>query len=260
MSRHFTKDKWMADKHKKRHPQLDIQSLQKRKLKLQWDITIYLPEIQSVSHVWLCDPMDCNTPGFPVHRQLLELAQTHVHPVSDAIQPSQPAVPFSSCPQSFPASGSFPMSQLFASADQSIGASASASVLPMNIQDWFPLGWTGWISLQSKGLSRDVFNTTVQKHQFLGPQFSLWSNSHIHSWPLEKPELWKPDSTKGWQGWGATGTFINCWQKCKIIWPLWKTISKFLIKLNIHSAHDPATLLLGVTQVKWKLCSHKTCS
>ena len=98
----------------------------------------------------LCDPMDCSTPGFAVHHQLPELAQTHVHWVGDAIQSSHPVIPFSSCLQSFPASGSFPMSQFFASGGQSIGA--SASVLPMNIQDWFPLGLTGWISLQSKGL------------------------------------------------------------------------------------------------------------
>ena len=82
-------------------------------------------------------------------------------------------VPFSYCPQSFPASGSFQMSQFFASGGQSIGASALASVLPMNIQDWFPLGWTGWISLLSKGLSRVISNTTVQKHQFFGTQLSL---------------------------------------------------------------------------------------
>ena len=97
---------------------------------------------------------------------------------------------FSSCPQSFPASGSFQMSQLFTSGGQSIGVSASPSVLPMNIQDWFPLGWTGWISLQSKGLSRVFSNTTVQKHQFFGAQLSLYSNSHIHTWPLEKPKPW----------------------------------------------------------------------
>ena len=96
-------------------------------------------------------------------------------------------VPFSSCLQSFPASGSFPMSQFFASHGQSIGVSASVSVLPMNIEDWFPLGWTDWISLQSKGLSRVFSNTTVQKHQFFGAQLSSQSNSHIHTWPLEKP-------------------------------------------------------------------------
>ena len=100
---------------------------------------------------------------------------------------SSSVVPFSSLLQSFPASGSFPMSQFFESGSQSIGVSASASVLPMNMQDWFPLGWTGWISLQSKGLSRVFSNTTVQKHQFFSSQLSLWSNSHIHTWPLEKP-------------------------------------------------------------------------
>ena len=86
---------------------------------------------------------------------------------------SSSVIPFSSCPQSFPASGSFPMSQLFASGGQSIGVSASASVLRVNTQDWSPLGWPGWISLQSKGLSRVFFNTTVEKHQFFGPQLSL---------------------------------------------------------------------------------------
>ena len=96
-------------------------------------------------------------------------------------------VPLSSCLQSFPASGSFPLSQFFTSGGQSIGVSASASVLPINIQDWFPLGLNGWISLQSTGLSRVFSNTTVQKHQFFGTQPSLWSNSHIHTWLLEKP-------------------------------------------------------------------------
>ena len=110
------------------------------------------------------------------------------HPSSRWCHPTNSSViPFSSCPQSFPASGSFPVSQLFASGGQSIGVSASASVLPMNTQDWSPLGWTGWISLQSKGLSWVFFNTIVQKHQFLCTQPSLWSTSHIHTWPLEKP-------------------------------------------------------------------------
>ena len=99
---------------------------------------------------------------------------------------SSSVVPFCSCPQSLPASGSFPMSQLFAWGGQSIGVSASASVLPMNIQNWFSLEWTGWISLQSKGLSRVFSNTTVQRHHFFGPQLSFWSNSHIHTWHLEK--------------------------------------------------------------------------
>ena len=100
---------------------------------------------------------------------------------------SSSVVPFSSHLQSFPASASFPMNQLFTSGEQSIGASASASVPPMNIQDWFPLGLTGLISLQSKGLSGVFSNTTVWKHQFFSARPSLWSNCHIHAWLLEKP-------------------------------------------------------------------------
>ena len=101
---------------------------------------------------------------------------------------SSSVIPFSSCLQSFPASGSFPMNQFFASGGQRFGASASASasVLPMNIQGWFPLGLTGLISLQSNGLSRVFSNTTVKKHQFFGAQLSSWSNSHIHTWLLRK--------------------------------------------------------------------------
>ena len=99
---------------------------------------------------------------------------------------SSSVIPFSSCLQSFRASGCFQISQLFASGGQSIRVSTSASVLPMNIQDWFPLGWTGWTSLQSMGLSRVFSSTTVQKHQFFGTQLSSPSNSHIHTWPLEK--------------------------------------------------------------------------
>ena len=95
---------------------------------------------------------------------------------------SSSVIPFSSCLHSFQASGSFPMSQFFASGDQSIGASASASVLPMNIQEWLPLGLTSLISLLFKGLSRILSNTTVQKHQFFGAQLSFWFNSHIHIW------------------------------------------------------------------------------
>jgi len=111
------------------------------------------------------DPMDCSMPGFPVHHYLLEFTQTHVHWVGDAIQPSHPLSSHLSCLQSFPASGSFQMSQFFASGGQSIGISASAAILPMNIQDQFPFGWTGWISLQPKGLSRVFSNTTVQKQK-----------------------------------------------------------------------------------------------
>ena len=103
---------------------------------------------------------------------------------------SSSVVPFSSCPQSLPASESVPMSQLFAWGGQSIRVSALASVLPMNTQDWSPLGWTDWISLQSKGLRRVFSSTTVQKHQFFSAQLSSRSNSDIHTWPQEKPYPW----------------------------------------------------------------------
>ena len=134
----------------------------------------------------LCDPVNRSTPGLPVHHQLPEFTQTCVHQVGDAIQPSHP--PSSPSPPALNSSQrqSFAMSQLFASGGQRIGVSASTSVLPKNTQDWSPLGWTGWISLQSKGLSRVFSNTTVQKHQFCA-QLSSQSNSHIHTWPLEKP-------------------------------------------------------------------------
>ena len=110
-------------------------------------------------------------------------------PLSQWCKPtiSSSDIRFSSCPQSFPASESFPISQLFASGIQSMGVSPSTSVLPVNTQDWSPLGWTGWNSLQSKGLSRVFSNTTVQNHQFFGAQLSSQSNSHIHTWLLEKP-------------------------------------------------------------------------
>ena len=123
----------------------------------------------------------------PFHHQLLEFTQTQLHWLSDAIHPSQPlSSPSPLAFNLFPASGSFQMSQFFISGAQSIGVSASTSVLPINFQDWFQLEWTGWISLQSKGLSRVFSNTTVQKHQFFSAQLSL-CNSHIHIWPLEKP-------------------------------------------------------------------------
>ena len=133
-----------------------------------------------------CNPMNCSTPVLPVHQQLSELTQTHARRWCH-LTISSSVVPVSSCPQSFPATRSFPMSKLFTSGGQSIEVSASASVLPMNTQDWSPLGWTGWISLQSKGLSRLFSKTTVQKHQFFGAQFSLEYNSHNHTWLLEKP-------------------------------------------------------------------------
>ena len=134
----------------------------------------------------LCDPMNCSTPGLPditIAWSSLKLTSMSrwCHPAI-----SSSVVHFSSCPQSLPASESFPMSQLFSWGGHSIGVSALASFLPKNTQGWSPLEWTGWISLQSKGLSK-VFNTTVQKHQFFGTQLSSQSNSHIHTWPLEKP-------------------------------------------------------------------------
>ena len=122
-------------------------------------------------------PCPSPTPG--VYSNLCPLSRWWHPTISSSV------VPFSFCPQSFPASGSFQMSQLFASGGQSIRVSASTSVLPMNTQDW-SLEWTDWISLQSKGLSRVFSNTTVQKHQFFGAQLSSPSNFHIHTWPLEK--------------------------------------------------------------------------
>ena len=125
----------------------------------------------------LCDPMDWSTPDFPVHHQLPGFTQTHVRWAGDAIQPSHPlSSPSSSLLQSFLASGSFQMSQFYTSGGQSIEVSASASVLPMNIQDWFPLGLTGWLSLLSKGLSRLFSKTTVQKAISV---YSLWLKKHL---------------------------------------------------------------------------------
>ena len=145
--------------------------------------------VQSLSCVWLLvTPWTAARQASLSINHLLELAQTYVHWVGDAIQLSHPLSSLS--PPAFNLSqhqGLFPVSRLFASGGQSIGASASASVLLMNIQDWFPLVWTGLISLLFKGLSRVFSNTTVQKHQFFSAQISLWSNSHIHTWLLEKP-------------------------------------------------------------------------
>ena len=131
----------------------------------------------------LWEPMDCSTPGCPVFHYLPKFFQTHVHWVNDTNHLIL-CRPLLLLPSIFPASGSFPMSQFFAPCDQSIGTSASASVLPMNIQSWFLLRLTGFFSLQSKRLPRVFSSTTVQKHQFF---ITLWSNSHIHTWLLEKP-------------------------------------------------------------------------
>ena len=123
----------------------------------------------------------CPSPTPEVHPNTCPLSRW-CHPTI-----SSSVIPFSSCPQSFQESGSFQMSQLSASGGQSIGVSASSSVLSMNTQDWSPLGWTSWISLQSSRLSRVFSSTTVQKHQFFCTQLSSQSNSHIHTWLLEKP-------------------------------------------------------------------------
>ena len=143
--------------------------------------------VQSFSHVRLFA-----TPWTTACQASLFITNSQSLPKLMSIESVMPSnhlsvIPFSSCLQSFPAKGSSQMSQFFASGGQSIGVSASTSVLPMNTQDWSPLGWTGWISLQSKGLSRVFSNTTVQKHQFFHAQPSSRSNSHIHTWPLEKP-------------------------------------------------------------------------
>ena len=133
--------------------------------------------------------MDCNTPDFPVLHCLLEFAQTC--PLSWWCHPTiSPSVAPFFCPQSFPASGYFPVNWLFVSGGQIIETWASASVLPMNIQGWFPLGLTGLISLLSKGLPRVFSSITVRKHKFFSAQPSLWSNSHICTWLLEKPQFW----------------------------------------------------------------------
>ena len=145
-------------------------------------LNFLLGSVQSLSHVWLFA-----IPWTAACQASLSITTPGVYPNSSPLSRwchptiSSSVVPFSSCLQSFPASGSFPMSQLFASGGRSIGVSASTSVLPMNTQDWSPVGWTGWTSLHSKGLSRVFSNTTVQKHQFFGAQPSSQSNSHIRT-------------------------------------------------------------------------------
>ena len=154
--------------------------------------------------------MDCSMSGHPVHHKLPEFNQTHVHWVGDTIQPSHPL--------SSPSPSTSILSQHYGFSSESVihirwpkyWVSASASVLPVNIQHWFPLGWTGWISFQSKGLSRVFSNTIVQKHQFFSTQLSLQSNSHIHTWLLEAIALTR------W-------TFVG-----KVIFLLFNTLSRFV--------------------------------
>ena len=157
-------------------------------------LPINIPSSSTVPHFFSCSIMSDSLkphglqhtrPTFPpptpgVYSNSCPLSQWHHPTISSSVDP------FTSCLQSFPASGSFLMSRFFTSGGQSIGISASTSVLPMNIQDWFPLRWTGWISLKSEGLSRVFSNTIVQKYQFFRVQFSLWYNFHILTWLLEK--------------------------------------------------------------------------
>ena len=135
----------------------------------------------------LCDPMDCSMSGFPDHHEFLELGQTHVHWVSDAIQPSILCWPLLLLPSVFPSIRVFSNELALCIRWPKYWVSASVSVLPMNIHGWFPLGLTGLISFLSKRLSRIFSSTTVRKHQFFGAQPSLWSSSHICTWLLEKP-------------------------------------------------------------------------
>ena len=170
----------------------------------------------------LCNPMDCSTPGFPILHYLLSLLKLMsrsrwCHPAI-----SSSVVLFFYCPQSFPASGSFPMSQFFTSGGQSIGA--SASVLAINIQYRFPSGWTGWISLQSKGLSRVFAITIVWKYLFFDSHPSLWSNSHIHTWLLEKAVLLEIALT--------VWTFVG-----KVMFLLFNTLSRFVLAFLPKSKH-----------------------
>ena len=156
---------------------------------LSWPmIQFQFSSVQLLSHVWLFA-----TPWIAACQASLSISTPRVYsnsrPSSWWCHPaiSSSVVPLPTCPQSLPASGSFPMSQLFTWGGQSTEVSALASFFPKNTRDWSPLEWTGWISLQSKGLSRVFSNTTVQKHWFFSAQLSSQFNSHIHTWPLEKP-------------------------------------------------------------------------
>ena len=152
-----------------------------------WVLNRYSVQLSSVAQSWcltLCDPMNHSMPGLPLHHQLPKFTQTHVHRVGDPIQPSHPLSSHS--PPALNPSQNQSLFQWVNSSHEvaSTGVSASASFLPKNTQDWSPLEGTGWISLQSKGLSRVFSKTTVQKYQFFGAQLSSQSKSHIHTWPL----------------------------------------------------------------------------
>ena len=191
----------------------------------------------------LCNPVDCSarlpcpSPSPGARSDSCPLSQWCHAAILSSV------VPFS-CLQSFPASGSFPMSWIFTSGGQSIRASASASVLPMNIQDWFPLGWTGWISLQSKGFSRVFSSTTVWKHQFFSAQFSLWSICQVHTC------YWKNHSFDYSQR--CIHTFVN-----KVMSLLFNMQSRFIIAFLPRSKHlfiswlkSPSTLILEPNNMK----------
>ena len=185
----------------------------------------------------ICDPMDCSTPGCPALHHLWEFAQTHVHRVRDPTISSS-VIPFSSRPLSFPVSGSFPISWLFTSGGRSSKASASVSIIPVNIPGWFPLGLTGLISLLSKELLRVFSSTTVWRHQFFSTQhFSLFS-SHIHTWLLVKTIAL------------AQKTFVG-----KVMSLVFNTLSRFVTAflpkskhLLISWLHSPSTVILGSTK------------
>ena len=138
----------------------------------------------------LCDPMNCSTPGLPVYHQPPEFTQTHVHQVGDAIQTSHPLLTPSPPAPIPPSIRVFSNESTLWNRWPQYWSFRFSIIPPKNTQGWSPLEWTGWISLQSKGLPRVFSNTTVQKHQFFGAQLSLWSHSHIHTWLLEKPKLW----------------------------------------------------------------------
>ena len=193
LNRHLVskEDPQMANKDIKRcSTLLAVREMQVKSTKGYHLIPVRISQsVSSVAHLCLTrwphglqytrPPCQSPTPGvFPNSRPLSRWCHQNF---------SSSLICFSSCPQSFPASKSYQISQLFTSGGQSIGVSASKSVLPMKTQDWSPLGWTGCTSLQSKGLSTVFSNTTVQKHQFFGTQLSLQLNSHIHTWLLEKP-------------------------------------------------------------------------
>ena len=190
--------------------------------------------------------MDCNMPGFPIHHQLLEFTQIHVHQVGDAMGTiSSSVIPCSSCLQSFPASGSLPVSQFFMSGSQSIGVSASPSVLPMNIQDWFPLGWTGLISLQPNRLLGVFSNTAVQKHLF------FW-HSAFFIVQLSHPSM-TPGKTIALTRWTFVGKVMSL--LFNMLSRLWKTVkSRKLTNYSLWAKSSPPVTSVNFTVYFTLLC------